>query len=154
MDPDQLDISILVEQPFSGLSPPYATEDYFELFYRLDQLMAERNRLREVHFDSEEQRQKSLKAVLKAIESIERHVKSEKFGRPAGGKRGQIQEQLILDELHKQGFDASQLKPPTGKSGPKKSVANALLKSHPNYFKSRAAFDNVWRRLRSSRVIK
>ena len=154
MDPDQLDISLLVEQPFSGLRPPYATEDYFELFYRLDQLMAERNRLRMVNFQSEEQRQKSLKTVLKAIGSIERHVKSDKFGHPAGGKRGQIQQQLILDELHRQGFDASQLKPSKGKPGPKKSVADALLKSHADYFKSRAAFDNVWRRLRSSGVIK
>ena len=145
------DIESVIEMPLQNIVIPYSYDDYFELFVRLDLLKDELDRIRKATFSSEEARDKKIKQLRRAIDTITRHVMPEVN---ANGqkqfRRGDIQRQLILDELNNLGFDARHLNIEPGKPSAKRQVFDLLRAKQKNFFPTRSTFDSVWKRMRST----
>ena len=154
---NNLELHEIIDDPLGGVSLPYGTTDYFELFYRLDRLEAEIKRVRAAAYAAEENRKKDLEALLRARKTLKWQVQREEMLSKQSGQEprqiGHQQQQLILDALVNAGLDPGAIPRQPGKSGIKQKIKTALLKEHRNVFRSESTFDNAWKVMRKNKAI-
>lgn len=153
-----MEIEEIIEAPTAHLDIPFSTADYFELFHRLERLEKHIENLRTAAYKSEEERNIDLKAARKARDAIKRYTHTEEMRRRTHDWRdiplGEQQQQLILDSIVSRKVDPLAIPMRPGKRGIKAEIKQALRQEHKNIFQSDYSFDEAWKKLRRSGVIK